>query len=199
MTQETNSRLVPAVVTVVIANVLPAGAAFAVRLDNGENCYVPTSVSVVSKAAVGDEFTAQLVPNRFPDKASRTPWLAVHLSKPAMPVAAPRPVQYAMPFSQLDPVPTPEPAQPSTYDRVFATMMGGGVWTTASMFEELFPNRTRTAGLQDYSAVSAALRSLYHKGECSKFALWRTSDQTKPSREWFTCHPDRADVDEWAE
>jgi len=199
MTQETNPRLVPIMATVVIANVLSAGAAFAVRLDNGENCYVPTNVSTVNKAVIGSEFSAQLVPNRYADKVDRTPWLVVFMSKPAAPVAAPRPVQYAIPFSQLEPAPAPVPAAPNTYDRVLATMMEGGVWTTASMFEQLFPNKTRTAGVQDYSSVSAALRSIYHKGECSKFTLWRTSDQTKPSREWFTCHPDRADVDEWAD
>jgi len=189
---------VPTDATVVIANVLSSGAAFAVRLDDGANCYVPASVSVVVGLSIGDELTAKLVPNRFPDKVDRTPWLVVHLSRPPRPVADPKPVQYAMPFDQFD---TPEATTPvpTTADRVRFVMRKGGVWTLAALFEELFPGTTRGDGLSDYNAISAAIRGMYAKGDCAKFQLWRSSDQSKPSREWFTCYPEKADVDEWEE
>lgn len=200
MTIVTHPALPPVDATVVIANVLPSGAAFGIRLDDGSSCYVPVSVASASNATIGAEFTAKLVPNRYPDKVDRTPWLAIHMTRSTTltaPAAA-APVQYAMPFDQFDPQVAPTPA-PSVADRVRHLMKKGGVWTVATLFEELFPSKTRGDGLQDYNAISAAVRAMYAKGECSKFQLWRAADQTKPSREWFTCYPEKADVDEWEE
>lgn len=191
-------QFVPSETTLVVANVLPSGAAFAVRLDNGDNCYIPAGVSRVVTAQIGHEFTAKIVPNRYPDKVEKTPWLVVHLSRPARAVAQPQLVQYAMPFEQFDIEPPPPPV-PTTADRVRTLMHKGGVWTVASLFEELFPGKTRVDGITEYNAISAAIRGMYAKGECAKFQLWRSSDQSKPSREWFTCHPEKADVDEWEE
>jgi hypothetical protein len=199
-TNTTNNfpMMVPTETAVVVANVLPSGAAFVVRLDNGDNCYVPVNVSLAASVSVGEELCAKLVPNRFPDKADRTPWLTVHLSRPAPKVENPKPVQYSMPFSQFD-TPAAAPAMPSIASRVRQVMEKGGVWTLASMFEELFPGKTRGEGLNDYNAVSNALRMMFADGGCAKFQLWRTPDQSKPGREWFTCYPQKADVDEWEE
>jgi len=190
--------MVPTETAVVVANVLPSGAAFVVRLDNGDNCYVPVSVATASVIMVGDELAAKLVPNRFPDKAERTPWLTVYLSRPAPTVENPKPVQYAMPFNQFD-MPAATPAVPPVAVRVRKTMEKGGVWTVSSLFEELFPGKTRGEGMNDYNAVSTALRSMFADGGCAKFQLWRSPNQSKPGREWFTCYPQKADVDEWEE
>jgi len=189
----------PVETAVVVANVLPSGAGFAVRLDDGANCYIPANVGRTVNISVGGEYTAKLVANRFPDKADRTPWLTVHMTRTETEVVAPRPVQYAMPFEQFELDEEPQPALPSTADRVRKVLRNGGVWTVASLFEDLFPGKTRGDGLTEYNAVSAAVRAMYSKGECSKFQLWRSSDQSKPSREWFTCYPEKADVDEWEE
>jgi hypothetical protein len=194
-------QLVPIETTIIVANVLPSGAAFAVRLDNGDNCYIPVSVSKAGAVALGAELAARLVPNRFPDKADRTPWLAVHAARPTSAAPAPlsRAVQYAMPFEQFDLTDALQVAEPTTADRVRATLTGGGVWTVGTLFERLFPGKTRGDGLTDYNAISGAIRAMYARGECAKFQLWRSPDQTKPSREWFTCYPEKADVDEWEE
>lgn len=189
-------HLVPVEASLVIANVLPSGSAFGVRMDNGENCYIPVNVANATQITVGMEITAKLVPNRFPDKADRTPWLTVFLSRNPSPVKASVPVQYAMPFEQFDIVPA-APAEPSMADKVRRTMRKGGVWTVSSLYSELVPGKVRVEGLTEYNSISAAVRAMYAKGECAKFQLWRSSDQSKPSREWFTCYPDRADVDEW--
>lgn len=193
----TNSVMISA--RIVVANVLPSAASFGVRLDNGDNCYIPSSVSKATDAHMGMEYEAKLVRNRYPDKVDQTPWLVVHMSKAAPKAGVTVPVQYAMPFEQSDTEPEtpPPPPQPSVADRVRATMADGGVWTLASLFEELFPDATRSGNMAEYNAISTAIRAMYAKGECAKFQLWRSSDQSKPSREWFTCHPDRADVDEW--
>jgi len=191
-------HLVPVEASLVIANVLPSGSAFGVRMDNGENCYIPVNVATATQITVGMEITAKLVPNRFPDKAERTPWLTVFLSRNPSPIKTSVPVQYAMPFEQFDIEPS-APAEPSMADKVRGTMRKGGVWTVSSLYSELVPGKVRTDGLTEYNAISAAIRAMYARGECAKFQLWRNSDQSKPSREWFTCHPDKADVDEWEE
>lgn len=192
-------KLIPTTATIVVANILPSGPAFAVRLDDGANCYIPVNVVRSIKLTVGSELEAKLVANRYPDKADRTPWLAVHVApvKVPVPLATARPVQYAMPFDQFDEAVPTSALQVSTYDKVRAVMKEGGVWTLAAMFEEVFPGRTRGDGLADYNAVSAAMRKMFADNEASKFSFWRTSEQVKPGRDWFTCYPDRADVDEW--
>jgi len=196
-TMDTNyPHLIPTETVVVVATVLPSGAAFAVRLDDGDNCYIPVNVANAVGLTVGAEFRARLVPNRFPDKADRTPWLAVHVTRIAPTMTPQRPVQFAMPFQQFD-LPMQGKPEATVADRVRTLMAAGGVWTLGSLFAELFPGKTRGDGLSDYNAVSSAVRAMYAKGECAKFQLWRSSDQSKPSREWFTCHPEKADVDEW--
>ena len=190
-------KLIPTTATIVVANILPSGPAFAVRLDDGDSCYIPVNVARSTPLTIGVELEAKLVANRYPDKADRTPWLAVHVALSKTPTTAARAVQYAMPFDQFDEVAPTAPLQVTTYDRVRAIMKEGGVWTLAAMFEMVFPGKTRGDGMSDYNAVSAAMRKMFADNECSKFSFWRTSEQVKPGRDWFTCYPDRADVDEW--
>lgn len=181
---------IPTRVNVVIANVLTSGAAFACRMDDGINCYVPVNVANSVNAQIGDQLVAMVVPNRYADKIDRTPWLVVHLSVPE---------QGTLPLPEV--VVPPKPVVPvlSVYDRVAAAMKAGGVWTVASMFADLFPDGTREGDTQDYSAVSTALRKMFEEGRCAKFSMWKNSNQSKASREWFTCYPEKADVDEWEE
>jgi hypothetical protein len=196
---KTYPTLTPTSSIVVVANVLPSGAAFAVRLDDGGNCYIPVSVATVAGITLGAELTAKLVPNRFPDKSDRTPWLVVHLSRvPVSAASKPMPVQYAMPFDQFDLELAGKP-ELTVADRVRTTLTGGGVWTMGTLFDGLFPGKTRGDSIAEYNAISGAVRAMYAKGECAKFQLWRSSDQSKPSREWFTCYPEKADVDDWEE
>jgi hypothetical protein len=164
---------------IVVVNRLDSGTSFGVTLDEpAESVFIPARVAEAAKAEVGDRFIALLVPNTI--QPDRTPWMAARIDT-------------ALPLPQVD----GPAALASTADRVRATMLAGGVWTLGEMFEDLFPGASRGASLQDYNAISAALRAMYAKGECAKFQLWRSADQTKPGREWFTCYPERADVDEW--
>lgn len=162
---------------ITITNQLPSMSSFGVRLDGTEGAvFIPSKIVNQFKLEVGDTVEALLVPNAT--QSDRTPWLAVRVE----PAKAPAPIQ------QLDyPI----------IERVRDVMREGGVWTQATMFEELFPDCDRTERLDEYNAITAAFRSLFNKGACSKFQLWRTASQSKPSREWFTCYPDNADVDEW--
>lgn len=194
-------HLAPVDASLVVSNVLPGGAAFGVRMDTGESCYIPMSIAMATRVAIGAEVIAKLVPNRFIDKADRTPWLVVYLTHSAAPTLPAVPVQYTMPFEEFDigraPASVPEPEPVAA--QVRRLMKGGGVWTTASLFAELVPDKRRADSITTYNAVSAAVRGMFDKGECAKFQLWRGPKQSKPSREWFTCYPGRADVDEWEE
>jgi hypothetical protein len=187
-------HLVPPAAIISVSNILPSGAAFGVRLDDGTSCYIPLRVASTQSLRLGDDFLAKLVPNRFTKEDNRTPWLAVHLTRST--VAAPAyPVQYAMPFEEG----AGDPELPPIEDRVRVAMQSGGVWTDRTMFDHLFPGATRGTGSADFLTVRNALRQMFTDDECAKFAMWHRAGQGHPSRVWYTCYPDRADVDEWEE
>jgi hypothetical protein len=135
----------------------------------------------------GDVVRARYVPN-YPDRAELVPWRAIFVFDAA--AAVPAPLAPPLPLAPPAPV-------ASVASRVRQTMMGGGVWTVSSLLEALFPGKARAEASAEYNAISAAVRGMFAKGECAKFQLWRTPDQSKPGREWFTCFPEKADVDEW--
>jgi hypothetical protein len=165
---------------IVVTHILPSKTAFgATATAPAEAVFIPSKISELLGLTIGQEVKAMLVPNTM--QPERTPWLAVRIevAEPPAPVV-------------------PEPTG-SIAEQVQRVMRDGGVWTLADMFTELFPGQTRTTSLTEYNAVSAALRSMFARGDCAKFQLWRSPDQTKAGREWFTCYPEKADVDEWVE
>ena len=165
---------------IVISHILPTGTCFGVTQDKPvESVFVPGAVARDKGLVVGQEVDALLVPNTH--QPERTPWLAAKID--LLPPATTTPL--AVKFSIAD--------------RVSEVMRDGGVWTVSTMFEELFPGADKSAGIKEYYAVSTALRSMFERADCAKFQLWRSPDQSKPGRVWFTCYPEKADVDEWAE
>jgi hypothetical protein len=173
--------------TIQITHILPTGTCFGVTQDKPqdkpvESVFIPGTVARDLGLVVGQAVEALLVPNSH--QPERTPWLAAKID--LVPPAASTPT-------------TPPAAELSIADRVHEVMRDGGVWTVATMFEELFPGADKSAGIKDYNAISTALRSMFARNHCAKFQLWRSPDQSKPGREWFTCYPEKADVAEWAE
>lgn len=165
---------------IIITHILPTGTCFGVTQDKPvESVFIPGTVARDLGLVVGQEVEALLVPNSH--QPERTPWLAAKIDR--LPSVAS----------------TPPAAELSIADRVHEVMHDGGVWTVATMFEELFPGADKSAGIKEYNAISAALRAMFARGDCAKFQLWRSPDQSKPGREWFTRYPEKADVDEWVE
>lgn len=158
------------------------------RAENQGSIFFNKSITTQFDLKPGDVVRARYVPN-YPDRAEVVPWRAIFVFGEAE-VVQPEPA------SVLAEPPVP---QASVVDRVHALLSGGGVWTVATAFEWLFPGKSRVTSVTEYNAVSAALRSLFARGHCAKFQLWRSPDQTKPGREWFTCYPEKADVDEFEE
>jgi hypothetical protein len=71
-----------------ISHILDSGCAFAARTDDGSQTFVPPSVIKASGVDEGDIVAAKLIPNTHPNNAS-TPWVAVHVARPANSVSAP--------------------------------------------------------------------------------------------------------------
>lgn len=61
------------------SNILPTKTAFGIRSDNGEQVFIPSTVTTASGLEVNDLVTAMIVPNKH--HAERTPWFAVSVEK----------------------------------------------------------------------------------------------------------------------
>ena len=169
---------------ILITNVLDSGTAFGVTMGDGPQAvFVPGKVATAVKAQTGDRFVAMLVPNTI--QPEKTPWMAAR-------------IEPALPLGQV-PQPTQSVELASILGRVERTMMGGGVWTPTAMFELLYPGATKGDSPVVYTAVVNAMHGMFGAGKCAKFQLWSRPGQGTATREWFTCYPQRADVDEWEE
>ena len=164
---------------IIVTHILPTGTAFGATSGMPPAAvFIPGSVTRATGLVVGQEVDAQLVPNTM--QPERTPWLAARIeTERGQPTAGAK--------SEL------------VSAKVQEVMCNGGVWTVATMFEELYPHADKSTNLREYNAVSSALRSMFARNHCAKFQLWRSANQSKSSREWFTCYPEKADVDEWVE
>jgi hypothetical protein len=182
--------------TVTITNVILTGSAFAVKHGTGESCFIPTSVMFAAGLQVGDTVEALLIKNPNELVAHRTPYMVRFVKPSTFVVAAAPPVA---PVAPVKPEPVFSPAEVDAFVR--QRMKEGGVWTVATMFEEYMqdPAATRTDNLPAYNAVSYALRKMFDNDECAKWSMWTKASQSKPGREWYSCHPNKVDVDEWAE
>lgn len=168
---------------IVVINQLDSGTAFANTLtEPSQGVFISAKTAEAAGLQVGMQCRAILVPNTV--RPDRTPLYAISIAARAQ-EEAPAPVEPAK--------------QKTTQERVRETMLDGGVWTTATMFGALFPGMTHSELAKEYSEVSAALRAIFTAGDCAKFSMWRQASQTKASKDWFTCYPDHADVDEWDE
>ena len=71
--------------TIIITNQLDTKASFGVRVDDGEQVYIPASVSIAAKVEVGEELEAALVPNSHPSQ-DKTPFMAVRIVRDGEPI-----------------------------------------------------------------------------------------------------------------
>jgi len=170
---------------VTVTNLIQSGAGFATKHGSGESCYIPATVVHATGVKPGDIVKATLVHNPAEDVQHRTPYLVTYVRRA-------EPVQ--LHFDLDEPKPTT-----SVDDFVRQTMREGGVWTVARLFQEYKNDdeARRSDDVTTYNRISTVLRDMYGKGECSKWSFYRSSAQTKPGKEWFSCFPDRVDVDEF--
>jgi antitoxin component of MazEF toxin-antitoxin module len=160
----------------IITHILPSKTAFgATNTKPSEAVFIPSKISEMFNLVVGQEIDAHLVPNTI--QPERTPWLAVR-------------VQIKPPAMM-----TPRADTTDTWELVTAKvtriMDEGGVWTVDNLAAEI--------GTGNKAAVKGTLQAMYMRGDCAKFQMLWASDGGRPTMEWFTCYPEKADVDEWVE
>ncbi len=136
-----------------ISHILETGSGFAARTDDGEQVFIPASVTKASRIQDGEMGTAKLIPNTHPNNAS-TPWVAVHIAKQAD--TSPKPL---MPEKTLD-------------DRVHETVCDMGYATTKEIASEVGA---------DMQLTHNALLRLFGKGCVAKADIYARSDQGRAS------------------
>lgn len=168
---------------IIVTNKIDSGTAFATTLrDPAEAVFIPGKVATASAIEVGGRYMALLAPNVMrPDK---TPWMAVRINPDRMLDLE------TLPNIARDDLSGVEPA-------VRRILQGGGVWSIKTLLPEM--PKTNHPEATVASKIHHALHAMFEAGECAMFQLWSEPGRTKPSREWFTCFPNRADVDEWVD
>jgi len=174
---------------VTITNKLTTGSAFAEKNDTHESCFIPPSVVRAVGLQPGDIVEAVLVPNPHEEVAHRTPFMARFVRRPTDEASAP------------EPVPRLAPTQCGVEDFVLRRMREGGVWTGTTLYRAYLGDDKAHVrdNLPVFNAVSYRLRAMFASGECAKWSLWTKVTHAKPAKEWFSCYPARADVDEYDE
>ena len=136
-----------------ISHIIKTGSGFAARTDDGEQVFIPASVTNASRMKEGEMGTAKLIPNTHPNNAS-TPWVAVHIAKQAD--TPPKPL---MPEKTLD-------------DRVHETVCDMGYATTNEIAGEVGA---------DIQLTHNALLRLFGKGRVAKADIYARPDQARAS------------------
>jgi hypothetical protein len=158
---------------ITVTHVLDTGTSFGVTMASPPIAvFIPGKVAAEYKLEAGQIVEALLVPNAH--QPEKTPLLATRIV-----------------------VERKESVEDSVAMMVRRVMKRGGVWTVATMRHELYPDVRDEEATRLYNAISSALRAMFARGDCAKFQLWRSPDQSKAGREWFSCYPEKADVDEW--
>lgn len=170
---------------VIVVNVLEKKSAFAVRMDTGEQCFVPASVVRAAEAWPGQRREVMLVPNALEDKRESTPWV----------------VAFMHPLSGEDasePVSGSEEAELASElireasDLTEDLVMSGGVWTHTEVCEELFGPDGATK--QQVNAVGKTLRRLHKDGRVARWAFYRKGTQVRSSVDYWGAYPDGVEV-----
>jgi hypothetical protein len=178
--------------TLTINNAIPSGAAFGYDQTTGVSCFIPASVMFNTGAQIGETVEALLIDNPNLAARARTPYMVQYLqptSRQAAPTVTPRAAPNVAPSNQTVNLPA------FVRDR----MRNGGVWTVNSLLDEYREDPTSILiGIEhETSIVSATLHTMFANSECAKWVLYTNGSQIMAREEWFSCYPEKVDVDEW--
>lgn len=139
------------------SHLLTTGSGFSARTDNGEQVFVPASVVKAAKLDEGDLAKARLIPNTHPNN-SATPWVAIFVTKAAMP-----PLAAGAPVETLD-------------DRAFRAVEEFGFASTAEISAEVKADvsLTHNALLRLFKAKRVVKADVFSDPaqERASFCLW---------------------------
>jgi len=209
--------------SIVVTNVIRAGSAFALRADNGEQCFVPWSIVEAIGLVAGTEAEALLLPNMAEDKKGKTPWFTAHVDpasivRPEMKrgIATPSEVRCrdATPSAAkcLEAKARPEEANCAEVQldldwnaqvegdrqRVkqavrHCLMVKGGVWSHGQLVESAW-GQDEEPPKWVRNCVGKTLRSMHRDGEIARWAFYRRGEQERASRDYWCATPDQVEL-----
>ena len=138
---------------VIITHRLDTGSTFAVRIDNGEQVFIPPAVAIPLDLQNGEKRELALVQNT-PDLRERTPWQAIIMND------------------------EPDRDRRDIVQDVQDTIAAGGIWTNASMFSELYEGAIDPHS-SEYKDVGNALARLHTAGKIAMATINSRRNQEK--------------------
>lgn len=142
-------------------NIISTGSAFGIRIDTGEQAFIPSAVVKASRIQEGDTAQAMIAPNKHSNEA--TPWFVIRINKDnqaAENAANPTPEKPAAPAQTID-------------DRAFLIVKTSeGYMTTAELAADLGT---------DSSLAHNALLRLFNQGKIAKADVYAAGGQSRPS------------------
>ena len=141
-------------------NIISTGCAFGIRIDTGEQVFIPSSVVRATQIEEGETAFAAIAPNKHKNEA--TPWFCIRINRIAAPVT---------PTSAHTAEPTP-PVK-TIDDRALSIILDAdGYMTTAEVAADLGT---------DSSLAHNALLRLFNQGKIAKADVYGAGGQSRPS------------------
>jgi hypothetical protein len=141
-------------------NIIQTGSAFAIRVDTGEQAFIPSSVVKASNLQEGESVQATVAPNNHRNET--TPWFVIRINRNAPPNTPQNPITYA----------APKPPQ-TVDDRALKIIQTADAYmTTAEIAADL--------GTDSTLAHNALLR-LFNQGKIAKADVYGSGGQSRPS------------------
>ncbi len=162
---------------VIVTAVLPAGTAFASRVETGENCYISTSIALRNGIAMGDKLFVEIAANRV--QPEKTPWFVKWIV---------RRIEQGEGPAAVDVLDTPEARE------IMEIVAAGGTWRPHELREEMAGR-----GFDVSAARCHGICEAFHAKGLLARASVRRSPGSPNLATWFTANPEAADYDEFEE
>lgn len=154
--------------------VLSTESAFGIRIDSGEQAFIPSIVVRATKLTEGETVFADLVPNKH--DSSTTPWFVVRIKRDKEPDAQPDAQANANANASAVAVPATPVAKPAP-ERIDSL-----AYKTISSFEGYFTTAELAADLgTDTTTAHNALLRLFNQGRIAKADVYSSGGQSRPS------------------
>ena len=142
-------------------NIISTGSAFGIRIDTGEQVFIPSAVVRAARIEEGETAFAAIAPNRHENEA--TPWFCIRINRNATPPAA-------APITMMAP---PTPPVKTIDDRALSIILNAdGYMTTSEVAADLGT---------DSSLAHNALLRLFNQGKIAKADVYGAGGQSRPS------------------
>lgn len=150
--------------TMTIMRVVNNGVAFGLT-PSGESVFIPSSVVRAATPEEGRTYDVALVVNTEPQKA---PWMAVRINREARAADTLDPNDRGVQCALLA-------------EKAYGLVLGGGVWTTGCLMDELVEDWTTATHQPELTAISNRLHGAHKAGLISCARVFAKADQKRAS------------------